>query len=438
MADPRDPAGFTPQQTVFWKSGYLKEGDPLYGNPLTYSFADVHATLLFPFIIPGDPAPPIIRLPGLTLLSWSSHTDKYAVTSLGKKRIKGITRGNRTCAGTLGFTVLGESAFNQAVRMYNAWADVSGQTDITEPDTLPPLDLSLVFINARQEVSRVLIRGLEILDKANNISVQDVQLSEVYSFLALSITNLTHEERPVERGLGGATSRTAFSPLKSNSIGITKVPPSFDPSSTQSTTATTGTTDSTTTSPPTTTTTTTTTTPSTTPCVSSLAGQTTFNLSLTTEGWYDTGLVITSDQYLYSTAAGSGRWDPTYAAYPEGSYYPQVTYPGYYPPACVQSFGGNGGAWAADSCRPFSLVLAVKTDGTGEPGRSINYGLQPDREKWFGSLSGRIWAQFNDRLGVYGDNAGSFDVHLEIWDLCEPTTTTTLTTSSASTTTPPP
>jgi hypothetical protein len=316
--------------------------------------------------------------------------------------------------------------------MYNAWCDISGQTEITEPDTLPPLDLSLVFVNERQEVSRVLIRGLEILDRANNISVQDVQLSEVYSFLAISITNLTHEERGIKPAIAGML-QSQKTPQGANSIGITKTF-STTSTTTESTTATTGTTGSTTSSPPTTTTTESTTTASTTtPCVSNMAGQTSFSLSLSSEGWYDTGLTIAADQYLYATATGSGRWDATYGAYPEGSYYPNPTYSGYYPPHCITSYAGVG-SWAADSCRPFSLVLAVKTDGTGAPGRGITYGLQPNREAWFGGQTGRIWAQFNDRSGSYGDNAGSFNVHLEIWDLCEATTTLTLTVSSASTT----
>lgn len=165
---------------IWYNSAYR---DSIYGMPRSFSFTDVHATIILPFN-PGQGDSSSCYLPGLTLISISEHRDVFPVVSLGRRGIKGFTTGHRTTAGTLGFTLLGEIPFADAMRRYMSWRGMTSQLKFASPDELPPFDLSLVFMNEKGENASLLIRSVKLLDRSQNISVRDIQLTEVYSFMA--------------------------------------------------------------------------------------------------------------------------------------------------------------------------------------------------------------------------------------------------------------
>ncbi len=172
---------------VWYNSSYE---DQLYGTPQSFSFTDVHATIILPFILPGTGKPPTVSLPGLTLFSISEHRDQYPVVALGRRGIKGFTSGHKTTAGSMGFVLFGESAFAEAIRQYAAWRGVPSDTYFTSPDELPPFDLSLIFHNEKGDAANILIRSMKIVDSSRNISVRDIQLTESFSWMAAKVTTL--------------------------------------------------------------------------------------------------------------------------------------------------------------------------------------------------------------------------------------------------------
>lgn len=178
--------GLAPNRFIVWDD-LLSDVDSLK----SFSFTDVHAALVLPFWYPekGKNAPTTL-LPGLTLVSISSHRDVYPVVSLGRRGIKGFTEGHGTIAGSLGFNSPGRSPFAGAIIAYNKWQDNLARVTFTNPDELPPMDLNLLFFNDEGDVGNILIRSLKIVDSAKNISVQDIQMTEVYSFIAASVTNM--------------------------------------------------------------------------------------------------------------------------------------------------------------------------------------------------------------------------------------------------------
>lgn len=161
--------------------------DEEYGFPQAFSFVDVKATIVLPFI-PKPGVSQVCSLPGLTLLSTSEHRDVYPVVSLGRRGIKNYTTGHRTTAGTLGFTLTGQSPFAEAISKYCAWKNGLGTVTLTSIDELPPFDISLHFITERgaEFGASVVLRGVKILDRSQNISIRDIQLNEAYSFMAVN------------------------------------------------------------------------------------------------------------------------------------------------------------------------------------------------------------------------------------------------------------
>ena len=238
------------------EAAYLKAGGPLAGGIIderakAVTFADCIAHLILPTHIYGDPESPMIEVKGLTLLSWSKHRDGYPVTGLGKSRFKGITPGHRTVAGTIGFNVFGESPFSEALRRYQQSIGYLGGTATMDVDELPPFELSLVFLTPNGDFSRVLIRGVSIIDESSNLSVRDTQLTEVFSFIAVSATNL--HAGPTFRDLTLLEGTSTPPVTKQKDWAGVKTAPTTSSTTSSSTTATTGTT----TTPSTTTSTTT-------------------------------------------------------------------------------------------------------------------------------------------------------------------------------------
>ncbi len=167
----------------YWYSSIYK--DELYGTPQSYSFTDVQASVIMPFQSPGQS--PVLKLFGLTLVSISEHRDVYPVVSGGRRGIKGYTTGHSTIAGTLGFTIFGEGALADVLKYYARWRGDS-LIHYLKPQELPPFDISLVFFSESGDAQTLLLRSVKLLDSSHNISISDIQFSEVYSFMAANST----------------------------------------------------------------------------------------------------------------------------------------------------------------------------------------------------------------------------------------------------------
>jgi len=189
MSESQVPSLFIPQQQPnTLSSSQYRDKD--YGDPVSFSFTDVQIVAVLPFHAPGKNLPATVRLAGLQLLSISTHRDQYPVTHLGHAGIEGYTRGHRTTAGTMGFTVLGEDPFAPIIAVYSEWRGYNQPSTWVGADDLPPFDLSIVFTNSAGNAAAVLLRSIVIVDTGRNISVRDIQLSHVCSFMASRVTTL--------------------------------------------------------------------------------------------------------------------------------------------------------------------------------------------------------------------------------------------------------
>lgn len=117
-----------------------------------------------------------------------------------------------------------------------------------------------------------------------------------------------------------------------------------------------------------------------------------YNLPLSSSGWQNTGIYLPPNSVFTISATGQGKWDFTYAAYPDGS-------PGW------PGFPISGTALAT-GIAPFSLAVVVSNGTPAIPYANplfTGYGPQT-----FTTSGGFLWAGFNDLQGAHPDNSGGF------------------------------
>lgn len=177
-----------PQKTLFVTSDAFV--------PKTFSYDSCQATLILPFQ-PYNGAPATLHLRGLNLVSLNTHRDKYIVTKLGVTGPAAFLYGHRTTAGSFGFTVLGGNPFSEAINQYATYIagnNLQGnglRIEMVNVDQLPPMDMHIDFTDSRGKVDTIKIFGITILDQAHNVSVEGINLTSMYSWMAMGCTSLT-------------------------------------------------------------------------------------------------------------------------------------------------------------------------------------------------------------------------------------------------------
>lgn len=136
-----------------------------------------------------------ITLATLQTLSIQTHREKFAVRSLGSSYAKGYTRGPRTIAGSMVFTMFEEHALAKLIRAMSGKGSVYGErdTDLSSliADQLPPLDLTIAIANEYGQLSQMGIYGVEFVNDGITMSVEDILTEEVCQFVARDCDVLT-------------------------------------------------------------------------------------------------------------------------------------------------------------------------------------------------------------------------------------------------------
>ena len=126
--------------------------------------------------------------------SIQTHREKHPVRALGYSNVKGYTRGQRTAAGSIIFTMFNEHALASLIRkMGNARnkydPSPSGENDISSLliDQLPPLDITIIFANEYGSLSRGAVYGVEFINNGITLSIEDILTEEVVNFVARDV-----------------------------------------------------------------------------------------------------------------------------------------------------------------------------------------------------------------------------------------------------------
>ncbi len=123
----------------------------------------------------------------LQTISYSVHREKFPVRTLGRVNPKGFTRGSRTIAGSLIFTIFDRNAlWDILTTNRNDPPDTPGHSPLI--DQIPPIDITITFQNEMGYMAAMRIYGIEIVDEGQTMSIDDIITENVMSYIARDIT----------------------------------------------------------------------------------------------------------------------------------------------------------------------------------------------------------------------------------------------------------
>jgi len=205
-------------------TGYLPTGFNL--SKSVFSSADIvaYATL------PGRKS---VTLGTLGFFDISTHRDKFPVTSCGKVGVKGFTYGHRVVAGTMVFSSVDRSVWqdlilsagftNGKAAPSNPYTPRNNALDNILPDMLPAFDVSISFVNNSGHISYTGVLGVTILDEGETYSVNNISLMETYSYMA--IRRLPFQSFDFSTGTGSAVTPPSMdAPMPDPSGFISSLP----------------------------------------------------------------------------------------------------------------------------------------------------------------------------------------------------------------------
>lgn len=171
MADP------TFQESVFSQS---------YNS---YAGTDIRAMISMPA---ADGRDPILKVLGnLQTISYSIFREKYPVRALGHVGEKGRTRGTRTIAGSMVFTVFDRHVLFDLLRknpgdMNTNAVTAANLSDLSYVmvDQLPQFDIVIHFANEYGHTSELVIFGVEISAEGQVMSVEDLITENTVQYTA--------------------------------------------------------------------------------------------------------------------------------------------------------------------------------------------------------------------------------------------------------------
>lgn len=142
-------------------------------NYNTFSGTDTLVFIMLPNTTP-------VVLGSISTLSYSSYREKKPVNILGRINVNGYTRGVRTVAGTMIFTLINQhwvSELKEQVKALKKFHSIKG-------DELPLFDLMLISANEYGSVVKGHLYGVDILGDGGVISVDDMYSENTINYVA--------------------------------------------------------------------------------------------------------------------------------------------------------------------------------------------------------------------------------------------------------------
>jgi hypothetical protein len=175
-----------------------------YGFFNSFSGADIIAYIhIPPQAIGGDEiqgpnsqTEPVVGVLGnLQTISYSTFREVEPVRSLGKTYSDAYTRGPRTVAGTLIWTVLDQYVLAEALKY--SYVDSYDPTTILI-DQIPPFNIIITFNNEYGDVATMGIYGIRIVNEGSTFSIDDMITEQTNSFMASDI-DMLHKGPPFRK-----------------------------------------------------------------------------------------------------------------------------------------------------------------------------------------------------------------------------------------------
>lgn len=127
----------------------------------------------------------------LQTISIQSHREKFGVRALGLSYVKGYTRGQRTIAGSMIFTVFHAHALAELTRALFGKDDLDPNPSTVLPDQLPPVDLTIAFANEYGQRSEARLYGVEFVNDGVVYSIEDLLSENTINYVCRDADLLT-------------------------------------------------------------------------------------------------------------------------------------------------------------------------------------------------------------------------------------------------------
>jgi hypothetical protein len=140
--------------------------------------------------------PGTVEIGSLQTITFSIFREKFPIRTLGRTYTRGYTRGSRTIAGSMIFTMLWAHALheltNLRLALYNTGTSDNGESFIPEPvavimDQLPPMDFTLIAANELGDMSQMRLYGVEFVTEGTTMSIHDLLTETVSQYVAQDI-----------------------------------------------------------------------------------------------------------------------------------------------------------------------------------------------------------------------------------------------------------
>jgi hypothetical protein len=131
-----------------------------------------------------------VNLPfgNLQTISVQTFREKNPVRALGTTYVKAYTRGPRSIAGSMIFTVFNENSLASLIRSMSNDATIYGEMDASLSqlinDQLPPVDMTILFTNEYGSLSKMQLYGVEFFTDGQTMSIEDLLTEQQLQFVA--------------------------------------------------------------------------------------------------------------------------------------------------------------------------------------------------------------------------------------------------------------
>jgi hypothetical protein len=130
-------------------------------------------------------------------ISISSTRSVYPVRCLGESSVRAYTRGARTFAGTIIFTMFDKDPFEEVIRL-SSENEIYGR----EPffiDQIPEFDIVINAVNEFGMVSKALIGSVTLSNYGTTLSIHDIYTEISYSYVARFYIPMTADTKAFDR-----------------------------------------------------------------------------------------------------------------------------------------------------------------------------------------------------------------------------------------------
>lgn len=141
---------------------------------------------------------PVFRVFGeIQTISISGTRSVHPVRCLGESAARAYTRGARTFAGSLIFTMFSKDPLEEVVRL-SSEQEVYGR----EPffvDQIPEFDIVLVALNEFGTLSKAIIGGITLTNYGTTLSIHDIYTEISYTYVARFYIPMTTDLKALDR-----------------------------------------------------------------------------------------------------------------------------------------------------------------------------------------------------------------------------------------------